>query len=429
MADRARGSPPEGAISPAPRASHVQVRLGCTLAAVVLVLPWATAPARASDAGPLVDLEWVAPDGCPDAATIARDVDRLRADLTPAAHPYLRAHAEIQKEKSGQWRMDLRTTGPQGPGHRTISAESCRALADATALILALALPVDSEPAAVDRSTERVSQAPARPVSENAGARPRVASTSVIPSPIPTPRAPAPAPTAPASVPTVAGSAPSVPVAPTSPVPVPTVPTFTPPAPPFAQSESAPLQGARPQRPPLAPSSRRSVRFSSGVFAVLDTGTLPTLAPGVAGRLAAMATAFPQFRLELDAALFHSETTSSPPARSGAFALRTFDASGCVVTRAGGFEIGPCVSVEVAWLSGKGLYESQGSAGDAEWLVLRARATVAYPWSSVWSVRADAGGGLELSRPEFVSEGAQGGLIHQPDRWTGRVALGFELHF
>jgi hypothetical protein len=142
-----------------------------------------------------------------------------------------------------------------------------------------------------------------------------------------------------------------------------------------------------------------------------------------------MATAFPQLRLELDAALFHSETTSSPPARSGAFALRTFDASGCIVTRAAGFEIGPCVSIEVAWLSGKGLYESQGSAGDAEWLVLRARATMAYPWSSVWSIRADAGGGLELSRPEFVSEGAQGGLVYQPDRWTGRVALGIELHF
>jgi hypothetical protein len=415
MADRAGGCPRRGATSPTQGGDHVHRRLGCTLAAAALVLPWAPAPASASDAGSLIDLEWIAPDGCPDAATIGREVDRLRADLTSAAHPYLRAHAEVQKEKSGQWRMELRTTSPQGPGHRTVRAESCRALADATALILALALPVDSEPAAEDRSTERVPQATTRPASENAGAGPKPASASIAPSPLPASGAPARPPPAPATAPPALASTPAVPASSASPAPA------------SARSESPSLQGGSPLRRPLAQPSRWAVRLSAGAFAVLDAGTLPTVAPGVAGRLAATASAFPSLRLELDAALFQDETAPSPPARSATFALRTFDASGCIVTRAGVLEIGPCVSLEVAWLSAKGLYESHEAAGDAEWLVLRARATVAYPWSSAWSVRADVGGGLDLSRPEFVSEGPQGGLIDQPARCTGRVSLGIEL--
>ncbi|MGD0675856.1 MAG: hypothetical protein ABSC94_10585 [Polyangiaceae bacterium] len=140
--------------------------------------------------------------------------------------------------------------------------------------------------------------------------------------------------------------------------------------------------------------------------------------------------AIPRLRGELDATLFQDERVAGPAARSGTFSLRTFDAGGCRVAQAGGFELSPCASLEVAWLSAKGLYEAHPSPpGYATWLALRARATVAYPASAAWAVRADLGGGLNLSRPEFLSRGPEGGLIDQPARFTGRGALGFELHF
>jgi hypothetical protein len=62
-------------------------------------------------------------------------------------------------------------------------------------------------------------------------------------------------------------------------------------------------------------------------------------------------------------------------------------------------------------------------------MVLRVRATAAYLVSSVWAVRADAGVGLDLLRPEFVSADIDSGLIFQPARFTGQGSLGMELRF
>jgi hypothetical protein len=146
-------------------------------------------------------------------------------------------------------------------------------------------------------------------------------------------------------------------------------------------------------------------------------------------RLAVIPGGLPSLRLEIGAGLFFDEATTSSPARSGTFSLRTFDAGGCMVTSAARLEIGACASVEVAWLSASGLYETVTSRGEAEWVVLRARATVAYLWSSAWGVRADAGGGLDVSRPDFISAGAKQGLIHRPSRCTAQGALGLELRF
>jgi len=350
----------------AERPRYARWRLRCALAAAVTGLGSAAGRAGASDAAGLVALEWVAPDGCPDGAYVQREVDRLLGDVSAAGGPYLRARAEIRQEKSGLWHIELRTAGRQGPGRRTVSAESCPALADATALILALA--IDPDRVAANRSTNpSAPQASAQPATQEAAA----------------------------------GSPPNAPTA--------AAPASEPGAP--------------------RPMSRRAARFAVEAAAVLDTGTLPAPAPGVAARLAVIPGAFPSLRLELGTGLFLDSSTTNPPARSGTFSLRTFDAGGCMVALAGHLEIGGCANVEMAWLSAAGLYESVTSSGDAEWVVLRARATVAYPWSPAWAVRADVGGGLDVSRPEFVSAGAEQGLIHRPARYTGRGSLGVELRF
>jgi hypothetical protein len=91
--------------------------------------------------------------------------------------------------------------------------------------------------------------------------------------------------------------------------------------------------------------------------------------------------------------------------------------------------VGGCANAEVDWLSAAGLGESVTARGDAEWWVLRLRATAAYAWSPSWAVRADVGGGFNLARPDFVSAGADEGLVHRPARVTARGALEIELRF
>jgi hypothetical protein len=359
---RARG-PSRSRRTPHTRTAHGswsgRCSLRCALAtAAAAGLGLAPASARASDAAGPVALEWVAPDAsdeCPDAAHIEREVERLLGAVRTGDGPYLRARAEVRQEESRLWHVELRTTGPQGAGLRMVTAESCRALADATALILALAV----EP-------------------ERAGAGSSAKSSA----------AQAPAPT------------------------------------------STPNAAASPKTEPSPPStSPRALRFAADASAILDIGTLPRAAPGMAARLAVIPGRLPSLRLEIGAGLFLDQAATRPATRSGTFSLRIFDAGGCMVTSAARLEIGACASVEVAWLSASGLYETVTSRGEAEWGVLRARATIAYLWSSAWGVRADAGGGLGVSRPDFTSAGVEQGLIHRPSRYTGQGALGLELRF
>ena len=363
--------------------------------AVAFAAGSAPALVRASEAPGHIVVEWVAPDVCPDAAHVQQEVDRLLSDLSVRGDVYLRAHAEVSREKSGVWRVNLRTTGVGGPGRRTVTAESCPTLAAATALILALALPIESR-AIAHRAADASGPAPAK------AATPDVAAAS----------SPAPAKAAAPAVAEANGAAPAK-------AATPEVAGTT-----FVVPSRAHAAIPRPwQSPP------RRVGFAAMGSAVVDTGTLPTAVPGVAATLALIPGAFRALRLELGAALFLTERTTSPAARSGTFSLRTGEVGGCLVTRWGPIEVGACANAEIAWLSAAGLYETVRSHGDAEWVVLRGRATVAFPLSSAWAIRADLGGGLDMTRPQFVSAGAEQGLIGQPARFTGRGALGLELRF
>jgi len=324
--------------------------------------------ARASEASEPVTLGWSAPVGCPDAAYIEREIDRLAdTDHHAAEGPLLTARADVRQESFSLWRVDLHTAGPDGPGVRTVTAESCRALADATALILALAL-------------ESARAAPGPGDSPAAGALPQA-------GPLP----PAPVVAVPAPAPVAEISAPRAPAV---------------------------------QSPVL-----ETVRWAARVMATIDVGTLPAPAPGVAASLALIPRALAPFQFELGAGVFADESTEAAPARSGTFSLRAFDAMGCAVTAAGRIELGACAGLEVAWVSAAGLDETLTYRRDATWLVPRAHAGIAYPLGSAWALRADAGGGFDVRRPEFASAGVGQGLIHRPALVTGLGALGLELRF
>ena len=116
---------------------------GVVIALTLCLLPRA---ALAQDALALV---WSAPPSCPSRDEVVARVARLRPNLTRAASG-LRATATVTPAPRGRWRVRLRTEVHGDVGERSLEGRTCALIADATAVVLALAsdaLP-DAPPAA-----------------------------------------------------------------------------------------------------------------------------------------------------------------------------------------------------------------------------------------------------------------------------------------
>lgn len=111
------------------------------LAAFGIVL--ASLVASRADAADLLRLSWDAPSGCPSGETVRSAAVRN----APASAIPLEADAVVSHHD--RWTVTLKTRRPDASGERTLEAASCTALADATALILALALVPPGEEAVV----------------------------------------------------------------------------------------------------------------------------------------------------------------------------------------------------------------------------------------------------------------------------------------
>jgi hypothetical protein len=114
------------------------------------------APAEAA-ASP-VTLDWVAPDACPSGAAVSSAIDRsLGGGPAPAA-----VHARVVvSQEGGTFHAEIELGDPGHGNTRSIDAESCAALADAVALVVALA--ADSVAAPPPRETPRPDAASSSP--------------------------------------------------------------------------------------------------------------------------------------------------------------------------------------------------------------------------------------------------------------------------
>jgi len=137
--------------------------------------PTEVPPSAATPSEPAADapaLVWDAPPPCPDAATVRARVEALIGrPLAPTGEP---VHAVAVVELQARPRVQLRVRSETGVRDRTIEADDCAALAEITAVVVAIAI----DPSASLREPEPVPAPAPQPV---APARP------------PTP-APAPAP-------------------------------------------------------------------------------------------------------------------------------------------------------------------------------------------------------------------------------------------
>jgi hypothetical protein len=88
-----------------------------------------------------VPLSWNAPPGCPTAAEVVADVDRNLAAAGERRAAFV-AVVDVTEGPKGLWQAHLRVEARGGQAERRFEAESCAAIASATALIIALAAQV-----------------------------------------------------------------------------------------------------------------------------------------------------------------------------------------------------------------------------------------------------------------------------------------------
>ena len=377
-------------------------RSWCVVATAVALwmTPFASTLAQTSESVPPVAVDWRAraqgergaQGDCPDAAYVEHEIERLLADAPRSATARLHARAEVTHEVGGSWHVELTTVSAQGNGHRSVTAETCGALARATALILALA--VDPDRVAKNRALDPTLSDPvtAAPVGSNATS----SSTADAASP-------------PSTAKTTTTATASASATPTR-----------------IDTES-PVRARKRSGLPTT--------FALGASALVELGSLPFLSPGGGARLAAVPGFAPALRLELGAALWPWSQSAGATATSlgGTFALRAFEAGACLVPVGESWEFGPCAGAELAWLSGQGIGTgtagTTGQSSDAVWLVFRAGAIAAYRLSSAWAIRADLGVGLALDPPAFEWTGAAAGVAFRPSVLSGHAALGAEVRF
>jgi len=360
--------------------------LAASVALAVRALPSAADDAR-------IALVWRTPPGCPDEASVRADVARLLAGSSATGS----ARADVT-HAGDSWRVVVAMNG----GERRLEAGSCRALAEATALIVAMAV----DPA-------RVAANRASPATAAAGGGAATVSSEPIPLEA---GASSVAPIVDAASPDVAvadAGALAV-VAPVAPVTPPAPPTADAGAPPEAAPVApAPPPPSPPPRAPVAagtPASASETTFALSAAGVLDLGTLPALAVGAS---VAVAWTPSRFRLELAGGYFLPDST--PPAAVTSY-----------LPRLGAFDLGPCALAEVASARGQGISIANPSSGSSAWFAPGAGFFGAWRLAQAWALFGRADALIPTIRPDFQVDGT---TLHRPGFVTGRLSLGAELRF
>lgn len=84
-----------------------------------------------------VELQWRAPQGCPDHAHVAARVDALLGPVDPQGEAAIAA-VDVVAEEGGRFSALVRVGGASGGAARSIAGNSCATLADAVALVIAV---------------------------------------------------------------------------------------------------------------------------------------------------------------------------------------------------------------------------------------------------------------------------------------------------
>jgi len=329
-----------------------------------------------------ITLHWRAPTGCPEQAAVRRRVDELIAGAS-LGRPLVADVAVTGGDD--RYHVDMRLTDEAGRGERRLDASTCEELAEATALIVALAYA--PETVAANRAhAEEGGGSSDDGRDASAGDQGGGPTENILPLP---PVMPAP------------------PVPPAAPSP-----RFTGPA-----------------RMPPPPPRVASTRFTIAPLIGVELGALPDPATLLGGEVALRLDPF-EIRARGTYALPVRETLPTRDA-GGDFDRWTVGPAICLApwrTRRategafGGLRLGTCLGLELGSMRGRGFGVRNPDEGSALWLAPDAEGHLGltlFRWLELDLALAAV---IPLRRPEFVLE--QVGIVHRASAITGRTTAG-----
>lgn len=345
-------------------------------------LPLALGLAGPARAGP-PPIAWEAPPECPTQAAVEAQVAAMLAGSLRAPAPGTRLQFRVDRDERGRWRLRGALEGPDGPAERTLTARDCAALAEAAALIAAIAVdPQVVAPGEVPVPSDIPADAPA----------------SEPPALVPDPPAPA--------------------------VPVPEV---------LSPEPSTPAEGpqpASPVDPPDPPARRRRgpgrrlpLAAELGVSAGLGLGALPR--PAALLRLH-LGLRGPLYRVGARATAWLPREAAAPghPEVGGRFWLASGGVYACAVLRAGAVvEVPLCGAFDVGALGGRGIGElASAYSARSPWAGLSVGPGLHITVARRIAVQLAAEGLAVLARPRFEITGR--GAPCCADTFGGQFTLG-----
>jgi hypothetical protein len=309
-------------------------------------------PARAES--PL-SLTWAAPKECPARESVVLAVERL---ITKPPAKTLVATAIVEK-RDERYGADIRTPG----GERHLDGESCRAVGEAVAMVLALAIDPEASPSAAAFAAfdEPVPAAQAKPESAVASVAPAAAT-----------------------------------------------------APPSRPDKDEPSPNGEPDE-------AKGARFIAAAFALVESGMLPGPTFGASVDAGVGMTAW---SVELGATwlLPREGELEDDSSRGGKIGYLGGHAAGCV-TPFRPRRIDFCGAFEVGRIAGTGTGVTNPLTGDALWLAPALFGAARLPLFGHVQGEGRLGAAFALNRPKFSLNDL--GEVHQPAPFTVRAELGF----
>jgi hypothetical protein len=317
-----------------------------------------------------LDLEWSAPEGCPNAADLRASIQQLLGPAPgPNANLNVSVSASASREESGHWLGTLETRSGPNTGKRVLRAESCQAVAGATALIVALMIDPDAVVAhqaanAQQQATESPSKLAAQP----------------------------------------------------------TTPSANPPS--MGREQSNPLDVE-------APRTQSQVQYLMGPAMALDLGNMPSLAFGVGGRVGLMLRGITFEMGLLDWLKSEASIPGVTPATGGTFRFLTLMLSACPSAAATKVDYGFCIDAEYDRMSAEGFGVNAPYRNSFQWLAIGGSALGRLHLGQRFGIPLRIGALVPLAHPIFRLNGIsqEQGRVHRPADLVGRVMLGVDLIF
>ena len=347
------------------RPSRSGIRQPVALALFTL-LGWLVSPNALAQPAPALNLRWEAPVGCPQQNDVQARIRKLAGSASSSAGP-LQADGTITQTDGGRFQLKLVMRSGNLVGEREIESQSCKDLAGAAAVTLALLMRSEEPFSEHDLGDHPISDAP------TGSTEPSSSDSSAAGNP----KQAEPAKSDAGEVRSSTSNPATAPVAPAD----------------------------DPAKPPIAPANRRWHLALQAPVAALSFGPLPKPSWGVA--LAAGAS-YDNWRFSLGGAKWQRQSVPAGdfPGFGADVDRLTATLRACPTQRFSVVELAPCLALSLEHASARGTGTHLASRSEqASWLALggaaQARLYLA-PWFSL-VVGVDAL--LEASRPQISIDG------------------------